>query len=71
MKRINNKTTIDVGDNIEVNHRPVFSTKEGPNWTDAVVESLLSETFTYYYTDTGRVGWCFYKDHGDSWRKPK
>jgi hypothetical protein len=71
MVKVLPKQLLTVGLEIEVNDRPVFSTEEGPNWAAAVVEDTLSDTFTFYLKETGRVGWRFYKDHETTWRLAK
>ena len=59
----------DVGEIIEINWRPVFSTKEGFNAMDAEVVDLLAHQFTCTVKVDGEpLAFHFYHDQGDSWR---
>jgi len=59
----------EVGEVIEINHRPVFSTQEGFNAVDAVVADTLDIQFLCELQDGSHsVVYRFYKEQGDSWR---
>jgi hypothetical protein len=66
MSALQARAHLRVGHPVLVNHRPVFSTAEGPNWHDAVVVDLLSEQFTAECD--GAIRFYFYKDFQDTWR---
>ncbi len=60
----------EIGEVIEVNWRPVFSTNEGFNAVDATVEELLSVQFTAWVEAPAGKSLAFfrYDAKGDSWR---
>jgi hypothetical protein len=58
-----------VGETIEVNWRPVFSTDEGFNPQEAVVIDLLDVQFiAEVQVDGEPLTYRFYTDIGNSWR---
>jgi len=67
---MNKRFKPEVGEVIEVNHRPVFSTSEGFNAVDATVVDTLDVQFFCELQD-GPTAFRFYKDQGDSWRFKK
>lgn len=54
------------GQEIEINHRPVFSTTEGFNAKKVTVCDVLAEQFTVEVD--GITRFYFIKDYGNSWR---
>lgn len=54
------------GQEVEINHRPAFSTTEGFNAKKVTVCDVLAEQFTVDVD--GIIRFCFYKDYGDTWR---
>jgi hypothetical protein len=57
------------GMEVEINHRPVFSTTEGFNARKVTVCDVLAEQFTVEVDGVKRF--YFFKDHGNSWRYPE
>jgi len=52
-----------------IDWRPVFSTKTGHNWMEAVVVDTLDTQFTAIVQVDGEpLTYRFYADHGDSWK---
>lgn len=54
------------GQEVEVHHRPVFSTSEGFNPVKVTVCDVLAEQFTADVDGVRRF--FFFKDYGDTWR---
>jgi hypothetical protein len=54
---------------IQVNWRPVFSTKEGPNWIEAQVFEIHASQFTAFVrVDGNPLRFSFYDDLDSTWR---
>ena len=63
------KYVLRPGTVVQVNWRPVFSTKEGPNWKHATINDILSVQFTAHINvDGDPLTYRFYKDVGHTWR---
>lgn len=63
------RTQPNEGELIEVNWRPVFSTQEGFNAQDAIVQAVLGVQFTAIVQVDGEpLAYYFFHDQGDTWR---